>query len=156
WPTSTTPRWIRKEICTSICTTTCSTCRRKTKCRSDAAQRWCPRRIRTAESTNGLPRQGGRAEGRRKNQRLHLNLLAAAIIGLVVAAGLAFTAWRPESRMEALLQNLGRQVTAERWEQAEATLRTVEEEWHKRRTWLLLNNSRNAVLRFEEQLARVR
>lgn len=94
--------------------------------------------------------------GRRKIPRINFNLLAAAIIGLVVAAGLAFTAWRPESRMEALLQNLGRQVAAEGWEQAEATLRTVEEEWHKRRTWLLLNNSRNAVLRFEEQLARVR
>lgn len=66
--------------------------------------------------------------GRRKIPRINFNLLAAAIIGLVVAAGLAFTAWRPESRMEALLQNLGRQVAAERWEQAEATLRTVEEE----------------------------
>ncbi len=63
--------------------------------------------------------------------------------------------WQPASDMAGLLQQLQQELVGERWEEAAATLQEVHAQWEKRRKWLVLNNSRNAVFRFEEQLARV-
>lgn len=94
--------------------------------------------------------------GRRKVPRVNFNIIAAVVIILLIAAGFALLEWQPPSDMEKLLKQLQEQLLAENWEDAAATMEDVHSQWVDRRKWLVLDNSRNAVVRFEEQLARVR
>lgn len=100
--------------------------------------------------------RGSGTVAKRNAPRINFNLVAAAIIGIVIAAGVIGLEWQPASDMAGLLQQLQQELVGERWEEAAATLQGVHAQWEKRRKWLVLNNSRNAVFRFEEQLARVR
>lgn len=93
---------------------------------------------------------------RRKVPRINFNIVAAAIIGVVIAAGLVGLEWQSPSSMGKLLKQLQEQLLAEQWETAAVTLEDIHVQWEGRRKWLALTNSRNAVVRFEQQLARVR
>lgn len=88
--------------------------------------------------------------------RVNFNIIAAAVIAVVIVASLIGLEWRPASPMDGLFNELQAQLLDEQWDAAADTLKRVSDRWHSQRLWLALNNSRNAIARFEQQLARLR
>lgn len=60
---------------------------------------------------------------KRNAPRINFNLVAAAIIGIVIAAGVIGVEWQPASDMAGLLQQLQQELVGERWEEAAARCR---------------------------------
>lgn len=88
--------------------------------------------------------------------RVNFNIIAAVILALIIGAALIGSEWRPTSPVDSLLNQLQAELLSEQWNAASDTLKRLSDRWQAQKPLLTLNNSRNAIVRFEQQPARVR